>query len=308
MAKKNILANLSKIDKSYLLDPSVVEQDNEINLQNSAKADTTIEIDKLVPFKNHPFHVDVEADSFQQLVESIEENGVIVPIMVRPIEGEEDKYEIIAGHCRVEACKKLGIEEIPAKIQAMDDLLATVIMTHSNISGRDRISVSEKAKAYRMCMDQEKHQGINKGEETATVIGAGKDSTRQVYRFVRLSYLLPEFLDLIDSGRLAVQIAYEIAFISEEGQKALYKFYSEFHQLPDLEKAKELREKDTDREISYEQIVGALVKPPSQKSVTKISFKTRDLTEYFEEDTDPEEMQDIMVKLLVGYKEGKFEV
>lgn len=308
MSTKNILNNLAALDTSYLLDPSVTDKNTEVDLAVAKDTETTVEISKLVPFKDHPFHIDTEAESFKQLLESIEENGVIVPILVRPVEGEEDKYEILAGHCRTEACRQLGMKEIPAKIQAMDDLLATIVMTHSNISGRDRISVSEKAKAYRMCMDQERHQGINKGEETASVIGAGKDSTRQVYRFVRLSYLHPEFLDLIDSGRLASQIGYEIAFISEAGQEALLRFCKDFKQLPTLEQAKDLRDRDSDRELSYEQVVGMLAKPTTSKTVNKVSFKTKDLAEFFDDEADAEEMSNVILRLLERYKAGEVSI
>lgn len=309
MAAKNIFKNLASQDTSYLLDPSLSKpNETDIEVGSGKKSEKTLPIDTLVPFKDHPFHIDTEDEAFKQLLESIEENGVIYPILVRPLADEKDKYEIVAGHCRVEACKQLGIEEIPAKVQEMDDLLATVIMTHTNISGRDKISVSEKAKAYRMCMDLEKHQGINKGEETASVIGAGKDSTRQVYRYVRLSYLLPEFLDLIDAGKIAMQVGNEIAYISEEGQKALYRFIDDFKQLPTLEQAQVLRKIDTERELSYERVVGCLARPPVKKTVNKVSFKTKDLADYFEDDTDAEEMESVILKLLEMYKAGDIEI
>lgn len=308
MASKNVFNNLNSIDTSnYLLDPSiaeVLEEDKSVK----KNPDTTIEISKLISFKDHPFHVNTEDESFAQLVDSISENGVIYPIIIRPVIGENDKYEIIAGHCRVEACKQLGLDTIPARIQDMDDFLATIIMTHTNISGRDKISISEKAKAYRMCMDQERHQGINKGMETAEVIGAGKDSTRQVYRYVRLSYLIPEFSEILDSGRMAIQIAIEIAYISEEGQRALYKFCQEFKQYPSLDQAKELREKDAQKTLTYEMVIGHLVKPKKERKASKLTFKTKDISEFFEEDTEPEEMTNIIMRLLEKYKSGEYTI
>ncbi|MCR4999519.1 MAG: ParB/RepB/Spo0J family partition protein [Lachnospiraceae bacterium] len=308
MASKNVFNNLNSIDtSSYLLDPSVaevLEEDKSVK----KNPDTTIEISKLISFKDHPFHVNTEDESFAQLVDSISENGVIYPIIIRPVIGENDKYEIIAGHCRVEACKQLGLDTIPARIQDMDDFLATIIMTHTNISGRDKISISEKAKAYRMCMDQERHQGINKGMETAEVIGAGKDSTRQVYRYVRLSYLIPEFSEILDSGRMAIQIAVEIAYISEEGQRALYKFCQEFKQYPSLDQAKELREKDAQKTLTYEMVIGHLVRPKKERKASKLTFKTKDISEFFEEDTEPEEMTNIIMRLLEKYKSGEYTI
>ena len=307
MASKNVYNNLNSIDSSYLLDPIVAETLDE-EQSNKKNPDTTIEISKLISFRDHPFHVNTEDESFEQLVDSISENGVIYPIIVRPVIGEKDKYEIIAGHCRVEACKQLGLKTIPARIQDMDDFLATIIMTHTNISGRDKISISEKAKAYRMCMDQERHQGINKGMETAEVIGAGKDSTRQVYRYIRLSYLIPEFSEILDNGRMAIQIALEIAYISEEGQRALYRFCQDFKQYPNLDQAKELRTLDTEKSLSYEMVIGHLVKPKKERKATKLTFKTKDISDYFEEDTEPEEMTNIIMKLLEKYKAGDYTI
>ena len=301
MATKNIFKNLSSIDTGYLLDPSVIDEKETVNPQK----DIQIQINKLQPFRNHPFHVDVEEESFKQLVESIADNGVIYPIIVRNVPGKADYYEIVSGHCRVEACRQLGIDAVPAQIRDMDDFLATVVMTHSNISGRERISVSEKAKAYRMCMDLEKHRG-KKGDETASVIGAGKDSTRQVYRFVHLSYLIPEFLELIDNGRLPLQIGNELAYIQEAGQKELLRFCIDFKQFPNLEQAKILREMDTEESpLTYERVIGVLVMPKKEKTNTKVTFKTKDISSYFEDDTDPDRMSEIIIRLLEKYSAGE---
>lgn len=297
---KNILDNLASIDTSYLLDPSVTEGNED------SESETRIKICDLVPFKNHPFHINTEDESFKQLLESIEDNGVIYPILVRPI--EKGKYEIVSGHCRVEVCKLLGIEEIPAKIQDMDDLRATVVMTHTNISGRNKISISEKAKAYRMCIDMEKHQGIE-GGETAAIIGAGKDSTRQVWRYVRLSYLLPEFLELIDSGKMYLQIGNELAYISESGQKAIYQFYIDFRYLPDLDQAKELRIIDNKDKLSYERIVGLLAKPIEKKTATpKISFKKDEICRFFDNNATTDEISEVIFKLLELWNSGEISI
>lgn len=277
--------------------------DKETSIQESVNSIVELSLNDLCQFENHPFHVNVESDEFIQLKESIEENNVIYPIIVRPFNG---KYEILSGHCRVEACRQLGKMSIPAKICDVDDFMAAVIMTHTNINGRDKISVSEKAKAYRMCMDLEKHQGINKGEETAQVIGAGKDSTRQVYRFVRLSYLIPELLEAIDKGRLSVQIGHEIAYLREENQRILYRFCDEIKSFPDIIQVKKLKEMDKNDEISYESIVSLLAKPV--KKPMKVSFKISDLNQYFTEDTEPEKIEDVIIQLLQKYKNGEVEL
>ena len=305
--QKNILNNLQMIDTSYMLDPSVVEG-KEVDLAPGTSTDTTIEIDKLIPFRDHPFHVNTGEESFKQLMDSIKEQGVIYPIVVRPIKDEAERYEILAGHCRTEACKELGLDTIPARIIDADDLLATIIMTHSNISGRDKIALSEKAKAYRMCMDQEKHQGIDKGYDTASVVGANKDSRRQVYRFVRLSYLIPEFMDMLDRGRISVQVAYELAFISEAGQEVIYHFCEDYKHLPSLDEAQALRVRDENTILTHEMVVDMLVRPPVKKPAANVSFKTKDLAAYFKEDTEPEEMTNVIIKLLEKYKSGELTI
>ena len=152
-------------------------------------------------------------------MDSIRENGIIQPVLVRPL--SNGKYEIISGHCRTEAARIVGLKTIPIVVVSVDDYTATKLMTHSNISGRDEILPSEKAKAYRMCLDEEKKLGKNR-TDTAETVGAGKDSKRQVQRFVRLSYLSDDFLALIDTGKLTVQIGTELAFLDPERQVSLY--------------------------------------------------------------------------------------
>ena len=145
--KKNVFDNMKNLDMSYLMDPSVIEE--EIESKASKIDQEEIEISRLNSFKNHPFRVDEESEQFNRLKESIEELGVLSPILVRPL---EDRYEIISGHCRTRAAELVGLKTVPAKVVPMDDYQATVIMTHSNIVGRDSILISEKAKAYRMCI------------------------------------------------------------------------------------------------------------------------------------------------------------
>lgn len=329
MKQKNLLDNLASIDTSSISDASDISDDNDVSylldefissapgkttennpeektiaVSMGLKDDTSLSIDKLVPFRDHPFHVNTEEESFKQLMESIEEQGVIYPIVVRPIKGESEQYEILAGHCRVEACKQLGIEKIPARIIDADDLLATIIMTHTNITGRNKIALSEKAKAYKMCIDLEKHQG-KAGLDTAALAGGNVDSRRQVYRFARLANLISEFLELLDRGRISIQVAYELSFISETGQKAILKFYQEFKQLPTFDEAQVLRVSDDDKNLSYTTVISILAKPAEKKRARNVSFKTKDIASYFSEDTAPEEMSDIIIKLLEKYKTGE---
>lgn len=154
MPGKNIFHNLQQMDTSYLLDPSIKQELNTEDIDVKNDKPKTLKISQLVAFKNHPFRIDIESEKFLELIDSIKENGIIQPILVRPI--NDDKYEILAGHCRTEAAKRNQLDEVPAFVVDVDDYTATKLMTHTNIYGRDEILLSEKAKAYRMCLDEEK--------------------------------------------------------------------------------------------------------------------------------------------------------
>lgn len=306
MPSKNIFHNLQQMDTSYLLDPSLEQKLKEEDIEFKTDKPKTLKISQLVPFKNHPFRVDTETDKFLELVDSIKENGIIQPILVRPT--DNGKYEILAGHCRTEAARRNNLDEVPAFILDVDDYTATKLMAHTNIYGRDEILPSEKAKAYRMCLDQEKKLGNNR-TDVAESVGAGKDSKRQVQRYVRLSYLSDAFLAMIDNKKLTVQIGVELAFLDSESQDALYKYIEQFHSIPTLEQAKILRETvKQEGPLTNERVISLLVVPPKVKPKTKVTFKTRDLEDYFDQGTSADEMEAIIKKLLIKYKDGEFDL
>ena len=307
MPGKNIFHNLQQMDTSYLLDPSLEQKLKEEEIEFTTDKPKTLKISQLMPFKNHPFRVDTETDKFLELVDSIKENGIIQPILVRPT--DNGKYEILAGHCRTEAARQNNLNEVPAFILDVDDYTATKLMAHTNIYGRDEILPSEKAKAYRMCLDQEKKLGNNR-TDVAESVGAGKDSKRQVQRYVRLSYLSDVFLAMIDNRKLTVQIGVELAFLDSESQDALYKYIEQFHNIPTLEQAKILREtvKQGGKPLTNERVISLLVVPPKVKPKTKVTFKTRDLEDYFDQGTSADEMEVIIKKLLIKYKDGEFDL
>lgn len=307
MPGKNIFHNLQQMDTSYLLDPSLEKELEKEEIELKTDKPKTLKISQLVPFKNHPFRVDTETDKFLELVDSIKENGIIQPILVRPT--DNGKYEILAGHCRTEAARQNNLDEVPAFILDVDDYTATKLMAHTNIYGRDEILPSEKAKAYRMCLDQEKKLGNNR-TDVAESVGAGKDSKRQVQRYVRLSYLSDAFLAMIDNKKLTVQIGVELAFLDSESQDALYKYIEQFHSIPTLEQAKILREtvKQEGKPLTNERVISLLVVPSKVKPKTKVTFKTRDLEDYFDQGTSADEMEAIIKKLLIKYKDGEFDL
>lgn len=302
MAKKGLFENLKGMtDKSYLLDSSL-SMDGEIAGPEAVK-DSVLDIELLIPFVNHPFHVDTEDENFLQLVDSIKENGIIEPVLVRP---KGDKYEIISGHRRVEAGRKAGLTEIPVVIREFDDYEATIIMVHSNFY-REKILISEKAKAYRMCMDAEKHQG-KKGIDTAEIIGGEQESKRQVYRYIRLSYLSDQLLAYLDDGKMAMNVGGELSYLSEDSQQYLIQAMDEYGIIPTLEQAKSLREKEkiSGDFLPYAEIVTELTSVLKKKTTgNNISFKKKELQEYFDDETPVETMSNVIMILLEQYRDGK---
>ncbi len=323
MAKKDPFENLNSViptDMAYLLDPSIAKKMNPDNKENANLVSTkpqTLSLDELIPFQNHPFIVNTKDDDFKELVQSIKDNGLISEILVRP---HGNKYEIISGHRRAAACKEAGLTEVPVIVKNLSDYQATVVMVHSNLY-REKISYSEKAKAYRMIRDAEKHQGV-KGVDTAAAIGQDHDSKRQVYRYIRLSYLKDEVLAIIDTGDIAFQAGVELGFIEdEESQANLLRFIEQTKYYPNKEDAELLKRTylDEKKTLSFERIVSLMplkksgnkgdeVEEKAIKPKTKLSFKTRDLEEYFYPGTDPDYMESVILLLLKKYKDGEVEI
>lgn len=300
---KRLFDNLAAGDLSYLLDPSLDEGQDIVPVPDG-KETTAVPLEKLHPFKNHPFRVDREADDFFQLVESIKDNGIIYPVLVRP---RGDEYEIIAGHRRTAAGEAAGLKEIPVIIKPMSDYEATIIMVHSNFQ-RETMLVSEKAKAYRMCMEAEKHQG-RKGIDTAAMIGKEHDSKRQVYRYIRLSYLLDDLLSLVDAGAIPINTGVELAYLNLDTQREICTYIDSFGKYPSAEQASRLRKiyAENKESLSYERIIAELTEIPKAKTANKVSFKTKELTEFFEEGTDAETMSSTILQLLSRYRNGDFD-
>ena len=290
---------------AYLLDPSIAEVADPIVEKEDKKDVETLPISKLHPFKNHPFKVDKTCEDFLSLVESVKEHGILYPIIIRP---DGDEYEILAGHRRLEAARIAGLKEVPVIVRALNDYEATVVMVHTNIA-REEISHGEKAKAYRMCHDAGKHQGVA-GVDTAAEIGKERnDSKRQVYRYIRLSYLSNELLELVDNGKLAFNTGVQLAYLKEDTQDNLMVFIEQYKVFPSIEQAELLKktEEDMGEPLSFEKIVAMLVAPPKAKPTTKVSFKTKDIASYFEAGTSAETMSDTILMLLKKYRNGDFD-
>lgn len=299
MGKKSVFDDMNITDKSYLLEDGLLDSE----VQEGRSREETVLLQDLIDFPGHPFMVNTETDDFEELVESIKSNGLIYPILVRP---EGKKYQIISGHRRVAASRIAGLDEIPAIIRPMDDYESTVLMVHSNLY-RPEISIKEKARAYRLCYDAEKHQGKNIGGDTAVNIGAkASDSRRKVYRYIRLSYLSDGLLDAVSDKRLSINIGIELSYLSMEEQEMLLSIVKEYNILPSIEQSAVLRKLSEDgSSISKEKIIALLLGDEKKKtSKNSVSFKKKDLQDFFEPDTELERMSEVIMKLLAKYREG----
>ena len=183
---------------------------------------TNIPIDRLHAFAGHPYKV-VDNSEMNNLIESIQESGILSPLLVRQLEGNADEYEVISGHRRLHAARKAGMTEVPALICPIDRDAAAILLVDSNLH-REHILPSEKAFAYKLKFEAMKHQGRASGQvgPKLTVDDiSDNDSGRQVKRYIRLTNLIPELLDLMDAGRIAFSVGVELSYLDHESQEFL---------------------------------------------------------------------------------------
>ena len=238
-------------------------------------------IDKLKPFEGHPFYVK-DDDDMEQLTESIRQQGVLNPIMVRPLDTGE--YEVISGHRRLHACKKAGIEMIPAFIYSMDRNDAVVAMVDSNLH-REKLLPSEKAFAYKMKMDAMKHQGtssqLGTKQRTDELIAAqANESRNQVQRYIRLTNLIPGILKLVDEQKMALTPAVEISYLTEEEQYDLLETMECEDRTPSLSQAQELKRLSQDGLLDIDRIFDILRQPKGNQQ-DKLILRIDEIRKYF---------------------------
>ena len=189
-------------------------------MKNTMKKPVAIPVEKLRPFAGHPFKVR-DDDEMNTLIESIQTQGILSPLIVRPIENT-DEYEVISGHRRLHAAQKAGITEIPALIYALDRDAAAIAVVDSNLH-REHILPSEKAFAYKLKMEALSHQGTSRqlGEKwsVSQISESANESERQIHRYIRLTYLIPEFLEKMDKGEIALSVGVELSFLDESSQR-----------------------------------------------------------------------------------------
>ena len=256
-------------------------------------------IQKLKPFEGHPFKV-TDNEEMDQLVWSVLTQGLLTPLVVRPLPNGE--YEVVSGHRRLHACKKAGIETVPALITDMDRDAAAIALVDSNLH-REKIQPSEKAFAYKLKRDALSHQGKTShqvGEKlpTSAIIGKdGGDSMNQVLRYIRLTNLTPGILDMVDEGRIALTPAVELSYLTEWEQRDLLETMESEDCTPSLSQAIQMKALSQSGQLDMDKIFSIMTQPKANQQ-EKISFKVAELRDFFPRHyTAAQMMQEIKVAL-----------
>ena len=242
-----------------------------------------ISTNKLHPFPTHPFKVQDDED-MEQLVQSIQSQGVLTPLVVRPLDNSE--YEVISGHRRLHACKKAGIQTVPALVYAIDRDAAAIALVDSNLH-REHILPSEKAFAYKLKMDALSKQG-KRTDLTSDQVGpkltaatlSNDDSASQVKRYIRLTNLVPGILEKVDEGKIALTPAVELSYLREAEQKDLLETMESEDCTPSLTQAIQLKQASLQKTLNMDMIF-AILRQPKANQQEKIVLKVNDIRRYF---------------------------
>ena len=261
----------------------------------------TLQIKKLHPFEGHPFKV-ADNEEMDQLVESIQAQGVLTPLVVRPLNNGE--YEVISGHRRLHACKRAGIETVPAMITEMDRDAAAIALVDSNLH-REHILPSEKAFAYKLKMDALNRQGTSRqvGEKLSVtqISEVTEDSERQIHRYIRLTNLIPEILQMVDDGRIALTPAVELSYLTKWEQKDLLETMESEDCTPSLSQAMPLKAASQTRELNMDRIFDIMTQPkPNQQE--RIRFDVSDIRKFFPQSYTTAKIQKTIYQLLENYQ------
>lgn len=280
----------------------------EIKTKNPPKKKAAnIQVDKLRTFEGHPFKV-LDDEDMGNLIESIRQQGIISPLIVRAIEST-DEYEVISGHRRLHAAVKAGLSEVPALIYPLDRNEAMIAVVDSNLH-RERLLPSEKAFAYKMKMDAMKAQGrrtdltlsqLATKSDTAAEIGKSQNESRdQVFRYIRLTYLIPELLDKVDEGIVALSPAVELSYLSKEQQKILLDAMSLNDCTPSHTQSIRMKKQAQQNTLSSDSIYEIMSEEKGNQT-ERISFKVQDLKGFFPKNFTQKQMTDTILKLLYEY-------
>ena len=265
----------------------------------------TISINQLLPFKDHPYKV-LDNDEMNSLIESVQEHGVMSPLIVRPLEGTTDQYEIISGHRRYRAAQKAGLREVPAFIRPVSRDEAAIMLVDSNLH-REHILPSEKAFAYKLKMETMNKQGqqsdltsaqVAMKYDSAAEIGKQSNESRDtVYRYIRLTYLIPELLDYVDNNRIAFSVAVALSYLTEADQYDILEVMEVEERTPSLSQALTLKKLSQSGDLDTERIVHILSQDkPNQKE--KVSFSYEEIRKYFPENYSVGDIQRYILHLI----------
>ena len=282
---------------------TMTAEDNQIRIVN-------IPTDKLQAFEEHPFRVEENAD-MQSLIESIRDNGILTPFIVRPV--YDDKYEIVSGHRRLFACNVLGITEVPAVVKDLSREEAVIEMVDSNLH-RERILPSEKAFAYKMKMDVLRKQGKRtdlissqnepKLRSDEQIAKENNESRATVQRYIRLTRLIPELLQLVDEGRIALGHGVEIATFEKKIQRVILDVYQSEERTPNLSQIVKLKRLQDAGALSEEAAMEILLEDKANQ-VEKVSFRYNDIQRYFPRSYTPKQITDTILGLLDKWKKDR---
>ena len=261
---------------------------------------TNISITKLHPFKDHPYKV-LDNDEMNSLIESVQEHGIMSPLIVRPLEGTTDQYEIISGHRRFRAAQKAGLSEVPAFIRPVSRDEAAIMLVDSNLH-REHILPSEKAFAYKMKYEALRHQGTScqlgtKLRTDELIAQENGESRNQVQRYIRLTNLIPELLDLMDEGKIAFSVGVELSYLPPEIQQELYEIIDREDCTPSYSQAFRLHKSFNNCSLTREGLAAVMSEEkPNQKE--KVSFKYDDLRKYFPDSYSVGDIQRYILNLV----------
>ena len=298
MPKGSLNVSLKGADDIFSTEESRQEQQREQVQQ--------IPIGELFPFKNHPFKV-LDDESMQRTVESVEQYGVLSPLIARP--RPEGGYEIISGHRRQHAAQLAGLETLPVIVRNMDDDAAVLLMVDSNLQ-RENILPSERAFAYKMKLEAMKHQagrptqdnysqvgnnfGTLSSEEMAEELGTSKN---QIFRYIRLTNLVPELLDMVDEKKIAFNPAVELSYLDESQQRDFLEAMNDTQNAPSLSQAQRLKKLAQEGHFSYD-VAFAVMGEEKKDELDKVVIKNDTLRKYFPRSFTPKQMEDTIIKLL----------
>ena len=299
MPKSSVNASLSSYDDIFSTEESRQEEQREQVRQ--------IPIGELFPFKNHPFKV-LDDDSMSDTVESVKQYGVLSPLIARP--RPKGGYEIISGHRRQHAAELAGLETLPVIVRQMDDDAAIILMVDSNLQ-REHILPSERAFAYKMKLDAMKNQGTRSDLTSTQVVsklrsneklGAENNQSREtVRRFIRLTNLIPELLDMVDEKKISFNPAVELSYLDEGQQRAFLEAMNDTQNAPSLSQAQQLKKMAQQGDFSYEKAFDVMGQEKKSEKDT-VTIKNETLRKYFPRSYTPKQMEEKIIQLLDAWQ------